>query len=318
VDFIEREQGTMLSSMWPPEADEDKRNLYRNLSRVMLDLARCPLPRIGSFTIHDTGEMSLSNRPLTARLPLFEREGIPTDIPRDRCYSSTDQYIRDLLHCHDMKLKHQPNAVRDKYDAEGQMAVLTIMRALPFHFTLNDLQKGPFCYIWTDPHASNIFVNQRYDITSLPDLEWFCALPIETLHPPFWLSGHAVDELGEENKKDYEDMSTEFLEIFKREDSSDSILDAGFCTNVLERTLKKNTHWFWASLNQPRATYNLFLDHLQPLFAPEHLEEEGSIQFQRILAPYWIPDANRFIDQKVRDREGYLNLLRSRFKYSSC
>ena len=308
----------MLSDIWPPDTDGQKRNFYRSLSRVMLNLARCPLQKIGSFTIHDTGEMSLSNRPLTARLPLFECEGIPTNIPRGRCYSATDSYIRGLLNCHDMKLKHQPNAVRDKYDAEGQMAVLTIMRALPSHFTLNDLQNGPFCYIWTDPHASNIFVDEQYNITSLPDLEWFCALPIETLHPPFWLSGHAVDGLGGENRKCYDDMCMEFLEIFEREDSQYSVLGSGFCTKVLRNALEKNTHWFWASLNQPRATYNLFLDHLQPLFAPEHLDEDESIRFQHILAPYWIEDANRFIGQKLLDKEGYLNTLRSQYKDVGC
>lgn len=276
----------------------------------MLDLA-CPLEKIGSFTIHNSGEMSLSNRPLTVRLPLLENEGIPTNIARDRCYSTTDSYIRDLLNCHDLKLKHQPNSVRDKYDAEAQMAVLTIMRALPSHFTQSHLQNGPFHFIWTDPHASNIFVDQQYNITSLPDLEWCCSLPIETQHPPFWLSGHAVDQLEGEKKKEFDDMCLEFLEIFEREDSQHSRPGSGFCTRVMRSALKKNTHWFWASLNQPRATYNLFLDHLQPRFAPTHLEEEKSIQFQRILAPYWTEDSDKFIDQKVLDRQDYLDQLKS-------
>lgn len=109
----------MLSNVWPPDIDKQKRNFYRSLSKVMLNLVRCPLQKISSFTIDDTGEMSLNNRPLTARLPLFKCEGIPTDIPRGQCYSVTDSYIRDLLKYHNIKLKYQPNAVRDKYDAKG-------------------------------------------------------------------------------------------------------------------------------------------------------------------------------------------------------
>lgn len=215
VDFIEKEQGTLLSTMWPPETEKHKERFYKSLAYVMLDLARCPLPKIGSFTVSDSGAVSLSNRPLTAHLTQYECQGIPTDIPRDRCYSRTDSYIYDLLHCVDMKLQHQPNAVRDEYDAEAQMAVLTTIRALSPRFIRKDVQMGPFRYIWTDPHASNIFVNQQYDITCLPDLEWFCALPLETLHPPFWLSGRAVDQLGK-NKKPYTEMSAKFLEVFQR------------------------------------------------------------------------------------------------------
>jgi hypothetical protein len=39
----------------------------KSLSLVMLDLARNPLEKIGSFTVYDSGEISLSNRPLTLR-----------------------------------------------------------------------------------------------------------------------------------------------------------------------------------------------------------------------------------------------------------
>ncbi len=300
----------MLSNVWPPKSDEQKRNFYKSLSNIMLDLTSRPLKSIGSFTVNDFGEISLTNRPLIARLPLLESEGVPTNIPRDRTYSTTDSYIRDLLRCHDMKLKYQPNAVRDKYDAEAQMAVLTMMRALLPHFTIDNLRSGPFCYIWADDHASNIFVDRQYNITCLPDLEWFHSSPLEALHPPFWLSGHAVDQLGVEKRKDYDDICTEFLEVFEQEDKRPSLLGCGFRAKVMRNALEKKAHWFWASLYNPRATYNLFLDHLQPVFAPSHLEDELSIQFQRILAPYWSEGATRFIEQKLLDRQVYLKELR--------
>ncbi|KAJ9644797.1 uncharacterized protein PV06_08292 [Exophiala oligosperma] len=315
VDFIEKEQGSMLSKIWPPRTDEQKLNFYKSLSKIMLNLARCPLPKIGSFTINNSGEISLSNRPLTARLPLLECEGIPTSIPSDRCYSTTDSYIRDLLDCHDLKLKHQPNAVRDKYDATGQMAVLTMMRALVSNFTLSDLRDGPFRLIWTDAHASNIFVNRQYEITSLPDLEWFCALPPENLYPPFWLSGHELDTLeGQAEREDYKQMCAEFLEVFQRENDQAISQNSQYHVEIMKSVLAKDIHFFWASLHHPRATYNLFLDHLQPRFAPEHLEEEGSIQFQRIVARYWIEDSVSFVEQKVLDRRVYLEQLRSQLK----
>ncbi|KAK5230864.1 hypothetical protein LTR72_000043 [Exophiala xenobiotica] len=320
VDFVEEEQGIMLSRIWPPETVEQKRNLYRSLSRIMLDLARHPLPRIGSFMIHNSGKMSLSNRPLTKQLPLLESSGVPLSIPRGRTYSATDSYIRDLLDCHDMKLRHQPNAVRDDYDAEGQMAVLTILRAVPSHFTMDRLRHGPFCHIWTDCHKSNIFVNRRYDITCIPDLEWISVLPIEALSPPVWLSGYAVDEIQDEKQKNHhEEMCTEFLDIFGQEDNDQlSTLKPGFCTRTMKDALEKATHWFWAALNHPRVTYNLFLDHLQPRLAPTQLEGDDCIQFQQILAPYWAPNPSGFIDQKLADRQKYLEDLRAQHRHRYC
>lgn len=76
---------------------EEKHNFYKILSSVMLNLASTTLEKIGSFTVYDSGEMSLSNRPLTLRLQLLESEGIPIAIPRHRCYSTVDSYVYDLL-----------------------------------------------------------------------------------------------------------------------------------------------------------------------------------------------------------------------------
>lgn len=81
----------------------------------------------------------------------------------------------------------------------------------------------------------------------------------------------------------------------------------------MRNAIKMNAHWFWASLNNPRATYNLFLEHLQPSLAPWHLEEDGSIQSQRTVAPYWIKDATGFIEKKLLDLEVYKKDLRSKY-----
>jgi hypothetical protein len=85
----------------------------------MLELASHSFEKIGSLTVLNNGELSLSNRPLTLQLPLLESENILTDIPGNQCYSTTHSYLLRLLHCLDQKLIHQPNAVRDADDAEA-------------------------------------------------------------------------------------------------------------------------------------------------------------------------------------------------------
>lgn len=281
----------------------------------MLNLARHHFTKIGSFTVDNYGNISLSNRPLTIQLSLLESSGIPTSIPRDRTYDTTDSYIRDVLKCHDMKLRHQPNAIPDQSEAESQMAVLTIMRALSPNFTIDHLQSGPFCPVWTDCSPSNIFVNPSYEITCLVDPEWIHVLPIETLSPPFWLSGYPVDGLGGANRKHYDAMCLDFLDIFQQEDNDEnSSTTPGFYTTIMKGALEEGTHWFWASLNHCRVTYNLFLDHLQPRLAPTHSAGEDCIKFHDILARYWTPKASEFIEAKITEHKNYLEELRARHR----
>jgi len=52
------------------------------MSRILLDLANVPLPRIGSWTLDKRGVISLTNRPLLDLTMLWNRHEIPTGIPR--------------------------------------------------------------------------------------------------------------------------------------------------------------------------------------------------------------------------------------------
>lgn len=212
------------------------------------------------------------------------------------------------MNCHDLKLQYQPNAVRDRYDATGQMAVLAIKRSLIPRFTQHRLRHGPFIFRLTDLHECNI--------AAVIDLEFACSLPISTLHPPFWLSGHKLDQLEGDKKTDFGKACNEFLGIFEQEEKQmpqNSMLSPGYRTTAMRNVLQDGMHWFWASLYEPRGMYNLFLEHIQPLFAPARSEGEPAIQFQRINRLYWVADVPGFIQRKLRDRETYLAELRSRY-----
>lgn len=89
MDFIESDQGTLLSHVWPRRRHdgEQRQNFLRSLSKVILNLAR-PLSVIGSFTIDNHGNLSPSRRPLTLQLLVLENKGIPTQISPDTCYSN--------------------------------------------------------------------------------------------------------------------------------------------------------------------------------------------------------------------------------------
>jgi hypothetical protein len=76
--------GDPLSSSWQQLRQDVVRhdNLYRSISRILLDLANVPLPRIGSWRLDGLGKISLTNRPLLDLTMLWNRHEIPTGISR--------------------------------------------------------------------------------------------------------------------------------------------------------------------------------------------------------------------------------------------
>ena len=173
--------GHMLSQSWETfRHDKTRRtNLFHDLARITLSLNKFPSPCIGSLTLDNKGTITLTNRPLTLHLQSLENEGIPTGISRKTTYSATDLYLLDLWTCHDNRIHYQPNSIHNEIDGRQQLAALTMMRATLHHFTHLNHRYGKFFLRLTDVHQSNIFVDDDGHITSLIDLEWACAMPIE-------------------------------------------------------------------------------------------------------------------------------------------
>lgn len=212
--------GRMLSDSWAAHLQDTtrKKTLFNDLANVILSLNRTKLPRIGSLTINNYGVIGLTNRPLTLRLQTFENRGIPT-IPDGSTYQSVEPYLLDLLQCHDNRIYHQPNAIHDVKDGQEQLAALTMMRGLLHQFVSRQYRHGPFVLTLTDLHPSNIFVDDEWHITSLIDLEWACAFPVELQTPPYWLTGRPIDDIERgEHLQTFEKVVIEFIEALDEQE----------------------------------------------------------------------------------------------------
>jgi hypothetical protein len=308
IEYIEERQGTMLSNTWDDRHQDPKlrANFFRSLSRILLAIARVPIPQIGSFTIDDNGFLVLNNRPLSLEIQDLENEQIPVDIPRNLTYSSVDSYIVDILTFHDSRLRHQPNAVNNEQDCVYQMAALSIMKMVFSRFFRRDLRRGPFVFCLTDLHQSNILVDEEWNIKCLIDLEWACSRPIEMLHPPRWLTNQAIDEMDADQ---YEKVHQEFMDIFEEEERH-----LGTCTTAVSSVLRlgweKGTFWFAAALRSPTGLFRVFYDHIQPRFAKGHENDED---FYRISMYYWTENTWDFIREKVQDKVEYDKQLQEVF-----
>lgn len=297
----------MLSETWERGRLDPKlrANLFHGLSRIMLNLARIPLPQIGSFILDEHGYLHLGNRPLTLEIQQLENESIPVDIHRDTTHVSVESYVNDILAMHQSRLRHQPNAINSVEDGFYQTSALMVMRSVWSCFFRRDLFRGLFFLNLTDLNQSNIFVDQNWNIKCLIDLEWACSQPVEMIHPPHWLTNEAIDLISFD---DYEVLHGEFMDAFAEEEKS---LDLPFYLYpVLKQGLERGTFWCSLALASPTALFKIFYDYIQPRFSKTHDDPA----FWRITMPYWTFDTFAFIEHRVKDKEKYDISLREAFQ----
>ncbi|KAJ5562194.1 hypothetical protein N7461_000955 [Penicillium sp. DV-2018c] len=309
----------MLSNTWSekPHDVELRANFFRGLSQILLSISRTPLPRIGSFVIDKDGYLTLCNRPLSMELQELENENIPTGLAREYTYSTVDSYVTDILEVHDSRLRNQPNAVNNVQDCGYQMAALAAMRTIaPFIFR-REFHRGPFVFTLTDLHQSNIFVDDKWCITCLVDLEWACSRPIQMVEPPYWLTNKGVDQIDAE---EYDKIRNELMTIMNAEESERSrnflSKDAGETplrlSEVMEEAWASGTFWYFLALSSPTGLYSLFYKHIQPL-----LSKNDSDEFAEVMPFYWGKDVGKFVARKVTDKKKYDYELRQAFAASS-
>ncbi|KAF4436595.1 Aminoglycoside phosphotransferase [Fusarium austroafricanum] len=311
LEYIE--DGKMLSDTWKEYRHDSKRraNLFRDLSRIMLSLAKLPFPRIGSWTIDDCGVLKLANRPLTLLLHQLENAEIGTGIPRDRTYTSIEPYLLDLIACHDNRLRHQPNSIHHQNDGEQQLAALTAMRALLPKFMDSRFREGPFVYSLTDLHQSNVFVDQDWHITGLIDLEWACSRPIGMLGPPDWLSDRSLEEITF-HFNDYSSLHDEFVDSVEREGLE--LYHTNFSAEVMRASWETGSFWYCRALDSPTTLLALYIDHLQPRFAK--LSTNAWAEFSHLLMALWDVNSRCFVSSKIKEQEQYANQVREIFSKS--
>lgn len=66
--------------------------------------------------------------------------------------------------------------------------------------------------------------------------------------------------------------------------------------------------WFFQALNNPRAVYDLFLDHVQPTY-----DKIQYLNFDSIVSRYWAPNTEEFIAKRIQDKIDYEGELKRRF-----
>ncbi|KKZ60961.1 hypothetical protein EMCG_04384 [[Emmonsia] crescens] len=310
IDWIESDdtQQQLSHTFTMPHTDAQAQNLYQSISRIMISLAKVPQPQIGSWTIDDHGQISLSNRPMFCHLHQLENWDIPTDITRSMIYTSTDSFYLDLLASHDNRLQYQGNAVYSEEDARAQAKDLVLMRALLHKFTDRNLRDGPFIMQLTDIHASNIFVDKDWNIKHIIDLEWTCSLPLGDLLPPFWLTGKAVDQIKGTEYKRFKECYERFMDIFEQEEMGAPHHNGILYSRTMRSALDDGRYWYLNALKTPKGLFNLFRTHLEPLY-----DKVSKESLCASVSPFWTPRMTPFVNSKLEEFTQYRQEVRDIF-----
>lgn len=310
LEFVERTQGKMLSSTWKEKRGDVnlRKNLFHSFARILLALARVPLPRIGSFTIDTDGYVHLDNRPHILEGILLENENIPNDFKSP--YSTVDSFVQDILSLHDARLTHQPNGINDGSDGVYQMGALAAARAMFPRLYRRELNNGPFIFTHPDLHQSNFFVDDNWNITKVLDWEFSCSYPIEFQQPPYWLSDRAIDMI---DIDEYEELRKEFMAALIEEEESVTAGNTEHLrlSSIMQRGWEIGTFWSTSALESPKGFCTLVYQRVLPFFKIR--EDAISAERHVLLMRLFNSESSKLLKQKKQDKEQYDQRLEAAF-----
>lgn len=310
--MIEFVGGRALYPTWKANMHDLSRrqNLYKSLAKIMLILARRPLPRIGSWTVNSKGVLTLTNRPLTSDIHEAENLGIPVAIDKNTTYSNTDSYYTDLLAGLDSTIRHQPNSIHDRDDGIRQLGAMASLRVMLHHFVDRDLRHGPFVFMLTDLHQSNIFVDEEWNIVNIIDLEWACACPVQMLAPPKWLTDQLLDELAMDKTDKYKALHQEFVTVLHGQEKS--LYKGTTIADRLRRNWETGAFWYFRALcTNPNLAYTICTYRLDPMFKSV---DPAANKFQDAArARLWDRNTPAFLDHKIQQQKEYYEKVKAAF-----
>lgn len=303
LDYVDSKQGRMLSQSLKDfrETDTNRmQNLFRGISRIMLSLASKAQPCIGSLRFNDDGSITLANRPLFCANSILESEGAPRTVKKT--YKTSGGFIDDMLKFREEAFRAQPNAVNDEEDCYLQMLHMILLRLLKPQF-VDCHSEGPFVLQFTDFHASNIFVDDQWNITALIDLEFVCALPPGMMSVPHWLLVDAIDEINDHIDA-FGRMHEAFMDEFRDEEIRFGHEHRIKLASSIQESWKTYSYWFFLCLTSINGMAYCLEDHLYEKFhfRPSCDEER---HWAKLMSTFWSSDSKTFVEQKIRDKVKY-------------
>lgn len=306
-EHLESEDVEILEKTWNQYRGEPDHaiTLYRQLSRIMFNLARIPQARIGTFKFHENGTVDLTNRYLPAGISTAENEGAPRNI--NGTYRCTYKLASDLISFHDQRFEDDPSNAIGGIHCCAQMAVLVLLRTVSQRYIAPVHAHGPFLLQHTNLNPSNILVDKEWKVKGLLDIGSICAQPAQMLYVPPWLSGQPLDRLVGDRQDEFNEIRKIFMARLEEVEESIKAEHDIRISEVMERTWHSNGVWFWLSLLFPKHT---------DFLARKHLTFAGDLSgdAEDYLSDLWVERPRDFVKKKVEENGTYDNELRQLYR----
>lgn len=205
-------------------------------------------------------------------------------------------------------MTHQMNSIPSVNDGVHQLTALVGMRALLPHFWNLESRKGPFVLSLPDLHASNIFVDDDWNIVSIIDLEFAPVVPVQMVQVPHWITDKGIDELHGPELEIYKQQYDEFVNILEQEEKT--LARDNSYSPRLRHEWDTGRVWYVMALGSINAFPGIFEQHLQPRFFEEGFETHVQ---GKPLSRLWCEDVDSFIAKKLEDYELYKKEVRDIF-----
>lgn len=275
-------------------------NLFHGISRIMLSLARATQPNIGSLRFNDSGSITVETRPLLCANTILESEGAPRVL--DRTYETTGSFIDDLLRFRRAAFRAQPNAVNDEEDCYLQMSHMVFLEDMKALINQHH-SEGLFVLQFQDLHASNIFVDDEWNIIALIDLEYICALPPSMMNVPYWLSVDAIDDVSEQMDA-FSEMREAFMHVFRDEEESFGRSRDELLALTMEKAWDSQSYWFYCCFTSVDGITCCVEDHLFKAL-DIRLSPDEEMDWAKSMAARWSSDVECIVRQKLDDKAAY-------------
>lgn len=308
LEFIGPETGQMVVYNWDDKLKDSlcRKRLFAGMANIILEMAKVPQPKIGSFRFNNDCTISLDSRAMFASTAILEGQGTPRTTNEGQTYTCTEPFVADAITLLDENLTADVCASNTETDCRGQIAARVVLRAVAHHYIKKEYRNGPFVMQLTDLNPGNFFVDDDWNITCLFDLEWVCALPPEALSAPYWLTGCTIDGLSGDDLVKFEEVQQEFMEILREKEAEYKL--SWPLSSIMAEMWQTNGVWFWHSLASVDGAFYMVLDHITPYFG-FGMTSDADKTFSKL----WIADAEEAVEAKLEEFKQYANDVQKLF-----
>jgi hypothetical protein len=259
-----------------------KEKIMLSMAEQYLELLSHPFDRIGSLTLTEQGDWSVSYGPLGIDMFEISRDGVK--IRDSGPFSNSSKYFASQMELHERYLDEQSNAVFDKEDARQKYLTTRLFPSILRRFANAGTANGPFFLTHLDLHESNVMINYKFEVAAILDWEFSCTMPFEVASmPPLCLAGSSPVDLTPAGSEAYNRFE-ENIKLFAyaiHQILPDRQMDykKDISSAVTEALSEKRAFFAWA-VSDVRHMHAIFWDHLAPLsypVRPPPREENGNV-----------------------------------------